>query len=333
MEISRPRSARKLGLVLASAVAAAAALAACSSDPAAPGTPSAGAGGGSASGSTGAGAGGTSAGAGGAVSAGTGGTSAGAGVGGTGGASAGAAGSAGASGGAGGAAGSAGAAGGGTAGGGMGVTPQCLTNDTAFGVTMATTKYIECDVETQAIEFDVAANFSVTPGKGPGYDPTKTPSSFTNYGTAFTGWAVQECHPYCWKGNLTVGVSFVPGSDAGSRGEVLIDFPTTVNIANAVGRNSLGWIWLDGPALPAGSTLKAEMVLKSSTKGLLVAKNGSLTVTPKKWFEFKYFPIQNGFDAADLVNITSIGFRVTLSPNATSAWSGVIYADHFQLRQ
>lgn len=217
-----------------------------------------------------------------------------------------------------GSAGAAGAAGGGTAGG-NGITPQCLTNDTAFGVTMATTKYIECDVETQAIEFDAAANFSVTPGKGPGYDPAQTPSSFSNYGTAFTGWAVQECHPYCWKGNLTVGISFAPGSDASTRGEVLMDFPKTVTIAAASGRNSLGWIWLDGPALPAGSTLKADMVLKSSTKGIIVAKNGSKTVTPKTWFEFKYFPIQSGFDAADLVNITAIGFRLTLTPNTAAA--------------
>jgi hypothetical protein len=99
-----------------------------------------------------------------------------------------------------------------------------------------------------------------------------------------------------------------------------------------VGRNSLGWIYLDGPALPAGTTIKAEMVLKTKAKGVILAKNGSLNVTAKKWFEFKYFPIQQGFDQADLVDVTSIGFRITAT-GATTAWAGVIYADHFQLRK
>jgi hypothetical protein len=59
-------------------------------------------------------------------------------------------------------------------------------------------------------------------------------------------------------------------------------------------------------------------------------------VTPGTWVEFKYFPIedQGFFTVADLTNITSIGFRVSLGPTAMAAdWHGVIYADHFQLRK
>jgi len=328
MGIRRFSVARHLGLVLLSATAIAAGLAACGSDTSAPSpTPAAGAGGAQAGGAGSPAAGAPSAGApsgGAAPSAGAGGAgTAGSPAAGAGGAAVG--GSAGASG----AAGSAGASAG-AGGGGNGVTPQCLTPNVQFGVDNATNKYIECDFEMQSIEFDQPGDF--TAGKGPGYDPAMTPASFTSYGSAFTGSAVQMCHPYCWKGNLTVGISFTPGSDASTRGEALLAFPPSVVIADANGRNSLGWIWVDGPDLPAGSTLNAQMVLKSSSKGLLVA-NDTKKVTLKTWVEFKYFAIQTGFNAADLKDITHIGFRLTLTPNTAAAWSGVVYADHFELRQ
>ena len=150
--------------------------------------------------------------------------------------------------------------------------------------------------------------------------------------SALTGSAVQECHPYCYKGNLTIGLDLVPGADTSLRGEILFAFPPTVApIVAPSGRASLGWIWVDGPALPAGATLTAQMVLKSNDKGVVVAKD-SLSLTPQKWFEFRYFPIDQGFDKADLVNVTHIGFRVTLS-GTTAGYQGVIYADHFQLRK
>jgi hypothetical protein len=143
---------------------------------------------------------------------------------------------------------------------------------------------------------------------------------------------VQECHPYCYKGNLTIGLDLVAGADTSLRGEILFAFPPTVApIVAPAGRASLGWIWVDGPALPAGAKLTAQMVLKSSDRGVVVAKD-SLNVTPQKWFEFRYFPIEQGFDKADLVNVTHIGFRVTLSGSA-AGYQGVIYADHFQLRK
>lgn len=330
MGIRRSSVASKTSLLLLSMTALGVGLAACaSSDPATPGHLSvAGAAGTGAAGAPVAGAASTSGGSGGSVTggggaagalgvagsatvAGAGGTVAGAGAGGA-------------------SSGSAGAAGGLSVAGATGIAPMCLTNDVAGGVARATNQYIECDVEKQSIEFDAAAD--ITGGKGPAYDPATTPASFTNYGTAFTGSQVQQCHPYCWKGNLTIGIGFKPGSDASTRGEVLLDFPPTVVIADANGRNSLGWIWVDGPDLPAGSTLTAQMVLKSSSKGLLVA-NDSKKVTLKTWVEFKYFAIQTGFNAADLKDITSIGFRLTLTPNTATAWSGVVYADHFELRQ
>jgi hypothetical protein len=214
---------------------------------------------------------------------------------------------------------------------GGGKIPMCLTNDVAGGVNRATNQYIECDVEAQAIDFDVAANYS--PPRVPGYDPALTPVTITNYGTAFTGFQVQQCHPYCYKANLTVGLDLIAGSDQSLRGEAIFDFPPTVApIANAVGRASLGWIYVDGPALPAGTTLTAQMVLKSQGKGILLAKD-TKAAPIKTWIEFKYFPIEQGFNTADLVNITSIGFRLTLAPTAGAAdWHGVVYADHFQLR-
>lgn len=235
-------------------------------------------------------------------------------------------GSGGGSAGAGGSAGS----GGGTGGGGGGKVPMCLTMDVADGVNRAMNNYIECDVEEQGVDFDVMAAYPAP--RKPGYDPSTTPASFTDFGSALTGAAAQECHPYCFKGNLTVGVDFVAGAETSLKGEVLFAFPPTVApIVAPAGRNSLGWIYLDGPALPAGAKITAQMVLKSADKGILVANN-SLDVTAKKWFEFKYFPIQQGYNQADLVNITHIGFRLTMSGTAAN-WSGVIYADHFQLRK
>jgi hypothetical protein len=236
--------------------------------------------------------------------------------------------------GSGGAAGGGGVSGSGGSGGsgGAGKVPMCLTNDVADGVDRATNNYIECDVEDQAIDFDVAAAY-MAPRK-PGYDPSTTPVSFTDYGSAFTGSAVQECHPYCYKGNLTLGLDLIAGTEQSLRGEVLFAFPNTVApIANATGRNSLGWIYVDGPALPAGTKLTLQMVLKSATKGVVLA-NDTHDVTPGNWFEFKYFPIQNGFAAGDLMGITHIGFRASLTPVASAQnWSGVVYVDHFQLRQ
>jgi hypothetical protein len=95
----------------------------------------------------------------------------------------------------------------------------------------------------------------------------------------------------------------------------------------------LGWVWIDGPTLPAGTKLTLQMVLKSNDNGLLLS-NEMKDAVPQKWYEFRYFPIDSGFDKAKLTNITHIGFRVTLSPTAMAAdWHGVVYADHFQLRK
>jgi hypothetical protein len=232
-----------------------------------------------------------------------------------------------------GAAGNSGAGGGGGSPGGGGKVPACLTLDVEDGVDRAQNNYIECDVEAQAIDFDVMAAYPEP--RQPGYDPTTTPVSFTDYGTAFSGSAVQECHPYCYKGNLTLGLDLVPGSEQSLRGEALFAFPPSVApIANAMGRNSLGWIYLDGPPLPAGTKLTVQMVLKSADKTTTALGSGPHDLVPGAWYEFKYFPIQQGFQAADLVNVTHIGFRATLTPVAMAQqWSGVIYADHFQLRQ
>jgi hypothetical protein len=220
---------------------------------------------------------------------------------------------------------------------GGGTAPACISNDVAGAINRVKTNYSECDVEGQAIDFDVAANYTAADYNGkvlmPGYDPAMTPVTFSTYGTVFTGSAVQSCHPYCYKSNLTIGVNFVAGSDTGLRGEVLFAFPPSVSpIVAPAGRASLGWIYLDGPALPAGVTVGAQMLLKSTDKGLLVGME-TKPVTLNKWIEFRYFPIQQSFNVADLVNITHIGFRLTMATAGAANWQGVIYADHFQLRK
>lgn len=279
------------------------------------------------SGASGAGAGGAAAG-----SAGTGGS---AGVGDAGGAAGGGASSGGAGGGgAGGAAGDSGAGGGGAGGTANNVVPTCITEDVQFGVDMAKNNYIECDFEGQSIDFDVAANYTeCTQCQQTGYDPAMTAISFTDFGTAFTGSAVQECHPYCFRSNATIGVNLVAGAEASLRAEVLFAFPATLApIAEGFSRDSLGWIYLDGPALPGGASLTATMVLQSADNGILTA-NGTMDLPVGQWKEFKYFPIQNGFNMADLTNITAIGFRIEAPANLAADWQGVIYADHFQLRK
>ncbi|HXK18417.1 MAG TPA: hypothetical protein VNG33_11475 [Polyangiaceae bacterium] len=255
----------------------------------------------------------------------------------TGGTAGGSAGASGSATGGGGASGSGGAAagtggGGGSGGGGPGKVPTCLTNDVTGGVNRSDNNYIECDVEDQAIDFDVATAYK--PPRKPGYDPATTPVTLTDYGTAFTGSAVQECHPYCYRGNLTLGLDLIAGSDTSLRGEVLFGFPPTVApIADPKGRASLGWVFVDGPPLPAGTTISLTMVLKSMDKGIVLATMPK-TAALKTWVEFRYFPIDSGFAAADLVNITHIGFRIALTPTAAAAdWHGVVYADHFQLRK
>jgi hypothetical protein len=271
---------------------------------------------------------------------------------GAGGAAGGSTGTGGAAGGATGAGGSAGAGSGtdggaggntGTAGisggdGGAGKMPSCVSNDVAGAVMRVNTNFSECDVQDQAIDFDVAAGYAANLYNGktiaPGYDPSTTPVTISNYGAAFSGYQVQSCHPYCYQQNLTIGVDLVPGSDMSLRGEIFFDFPQTgkgLPIKNAAGRASLGWIYLDGPALPAGAMVTAQMELKSTDKGLLVAKEIK-QVTLKKWIEFRYFPIDSTFNTADLTNITTIGFKLTMATAGAAEWHGVVYADHFQLR-
>jgi len=222
--------------------------------------------------------------------------------------------------------------------GGAGKIPTCISNDVAGATNRVITNYSECDVQDQAIDFDVAAGFAASlynnKTLAPGYDPSTTPVTISNYGTAFSGYQVQSCHPYCYQQNLTIGVDLVPGSDASLRGEIFFDFPQTgkgLPIKNAAGRASLGWIYLDGPALPAGAMVTAQMELKSTDKGLLVAKEVK-QVTLKKWIEFRYFPIDSTFNAGDLTNITTIGFKFTMATAGAAEWHGVLYADHFQLR-
>jgi hypothetical protein len=222
--------------------------------------------------------------------------------------------------------------------GGAGKIPTCVSNDVAGAINRVKTNYSECDVEGQAIDFDPATDYVAADYGGkvlkPGYDPATTPVTISDYGTALSGYQVQSCHPYCYKQNLTIGVDFVPGADTSLRGEIFFDFPQTgmgLPITNASGRASLGWIYLDGPALPAGAKVTAQMELKSKDKGLLVSTETKM-VPLKTWVEFRYFPIDSTFTKADLTNITTIGFKIMMGTAGAAEWHGVVYADHFQLR-
>jgi hypothetical protein len=222
--------------------------------------------------------------------------------------------------------------------GGAGTIPTCISNDVAGATSRVITNFSECDVQDQAIDFDVAAGYAANLYNGktiaPGYDPSTTPVTISNYGTAFSGYQVQSCHPYCYQQNLTIGVNLVPGSDMSLRGEIFFDFPKTgkgLPITNAAGRARLGWIYLDGPALPAGAKVTAQMELKSTDNGLLTAMEVK-QVPLKTWVEFRYFPIDSTFDKTKLTNITTIGFKLTMATAGAGEWHGVIYADHFQLR-
>lgn len=211
------------------------------------------------------------------------------------------------------------------------VEPMCLTSDPNQGINRANDNYIECDWEEQSIDFTVAADYALqTPARMPGYDPAETTVTITDFGTAFTGFAVQQCHPYCYSSNLTIGVTVQSADTNSVRGEILFDFPPSLApIADGSGRDSLGWIFLDGPPLPGGTTIQAQLILESQDNGILLA-NSTKDVHVGEWTEFKYFSIDTGFNSADLTNITAIGFQFVV--NAPTDWTGVIYADHFQLR-
>ncbi len=288
-------------------------------------------GGSAAAGARGASAGASNAGTGGAPIAGTGGG----GVGGNSGSGA----SAGAGAGAGGAS-TAGSGNAGAAGGGNRTQPTCTTPTPEPNPTRAG----ECDYLLQSLDFEDKL----------GYVSTPADIKVTSYGTAFGLSAINDCSPYCYAKNLTVGIDIVGGGAAAQmQGEVIVEFPKTgtglpITVAD-MSRNSLAWITFDGAAKPPFE-IDTQLVIETATAviasveskaffkpGGNLAPFGPFNVTNDYSYgngsEFKYFNVtsNNGFPSAP-ANVTGMGFRITAKATAGQEWHGVAYIDHLQIR-
>jgi hypothetical protein len=295
-----------------------------------------GTGGGASAGSAGAGVAGSAAGS--FATAGNGGSStAGGGSGGTGGTpTAGTGGSGGGSGGAGGGGGAGGNATAGAGGAPAGTPPTCAKETPSPNGA----KPIECDYLLQSIDFEDMHSYATTPAN------IKT----TAFGKAFGQFAINKCSPFCYAKNLTVGVDIVGGSDATTKGEIIVDYPATGNglpiTAADANRNILAWITFDGAKKP-DFEIDTQLVLQTS--GGVVP-----SVEVKQYFkpggnnnpfgpftensyqqgaEFKYFNAVGGqgFPTAP-TNVTGIGFRIVAKATAGQEWHGVAYIDHLQVR-
>jgi hypothetical protein len=191
----------------------------------------------------------------------------------------------------------------------------------------------ECDYLLQSLDFEDMYSY---------VSPT---IEITSFGTALGAWAINNCSPYCYSKELTIGVDIVGGGDASQlKGEVIVHFPTTgpeLPIATAVGRDSLAWINLDGPTAPP-FTITAQLVVETST-GAIIPANEMKQVGYANWLdyqhaEFKYFGIQappGGPFPTTPTDITGIGFRIMAPANLAKGmeWHGVVYLDHLQIRK
>jgi hypothetical protein len=202
----------------------------------------------------------------------------------------------------------------------------------------------ECDYLLQSL--DLEDSF--------GYPSASGTIKVTSYGQAFGLSAINDCSPYCYAKNLTVGIDIVGGgSPAQRQGEILLEFPATgtgLPIAAADStRNGLAWITFDGAA-PPPFEIDTQLVLETSAgivpavqskaffkPGGNLAPFGPFKVTNNYSYgngsEFKYFPMTSatGFPSAP-TNVTGIGFRITAQAAAGQEWHGVAYIDHLQIR-
>ena len=243
---------------------------------------------------------------------------------------------AGGSSGAGGAGGASGAGGSGSGGAPSGTAPTCKTPTPSPNGA----KPIECDYLLQSIDFETMYSYASPP----------TSIKVTSFGAAFGQFAINNCSPFCYAKNLTVGVDIVGGSDATTKGEIIAEFPATgdglpITTADA-NRNILAWITFDGETKP-DFEIDTQLVLE--TAGGVVP-----SVETKQYFkpggnqapfgpfsdqsyamggEFKYFNAvgANGFPTMP-ANVTGIGFRIVAKATAGQQWHGVAYIDHLQVR-
>jgi hypothetical protein len=188
----------------------------------------------------------------------------------------------------------------------------------------------ECDYLLQSVDFE--DNYSYA-----------TPASsihLTSFGTAMGLFEINNCSPYCYSKALTVGIDIVGGGDAKAlQGEIIVKFPDTggaLPITTAVGRDSLAWIMLDGPTAPPFK-ITAQLVVENATGTIPAVETRQLGYA--NWLdyqhaEFKYFPVTATTFTAPPTNLTGIGFRIMAPANLPKGmeWHGVAYIDHLQIR-
>jgi len=202
----------------------------------------------------------------------------------------------------------------------------------------------ECDYLLQSLDFEDMYSYSTTTAN------IKTTGVFGLY-------EINDCSPYCYAKNLTVGIDIVGGgSQAQLQGDVIVEFPatgpglpiTTIDGTNANMRDALAWITFDGAAAPAFE-IDTQLVVETSAgvvpavevKPFFENKNlapfGPFSVANNYSYgngsEFKYFPFTstNGFPNGAM-NVTGMGFRIVAKATAGQSWHGVAYIDHMHIR-
>jgi hypothetical protein len=199
----------------------------------------------------------------------------------------------------------------------------------------------ECDYLLQSLDFEEA------------YGYTAPAIKTTALGSAFGQWAINNCSPYCYSKNLTVGIDIDGSNPTSLKGEIIVELPATgaalpIAVADMT-RNALAWITFDGAAKPTFE-IDTQFVVETTT-GVVAAvetkpffkANGNLqpfgpfNVTNNYSYgngcEFKYFPFTSntGFPTG-LMNVTGMGFRIVAQATAGQSWHGVAYIDHLQIR-
>lgn len=210
---------------------------------------------------------------------------------------------------------------------------------------------IECDVLLQALDFEDAYSYPSPPGS----------IKVTTFGNAIGLYEINNCSPYCYAKDLTVGVDIVGGgSQTDLQGEIILEFPSSgpgladggaypIPVADK-SRSIYSWITFDGPAKPEFE-IDTQLVVETAT-GIVPAVQtrqffkpnttgqnpfGPFNVANNYSYsngsEFAYAPITTaaGFPNG-LVNVTGIGFRIVAKATAGQSWHGVLYIDHVQLR-
>src|SRR5260221_3273761 len=231
-------------------------------------------------------------------------------------------------GGAGGTASGGGSGGGGTGGGSAGGAPSG-TAPTCKAATPSpnAARAIECDSLLQSLDFEDKYSYVSPPAS----------IKVTNFGKAIGQTAINDCSPYCYSKNLTVGIDIVGGMDDTLKGEVIAEYPATgaglpITAADA-NRNILAWITFDGAAQP-DFEIDTQLVLETTTgvvpsveskaffkTGANLNPFGPFSIANdfsyKNGSEFKYFGATgaNGFPTAP-ANVIGIGFRITAKATA-----------------